>query len=148
MVRRVTGRMKRVALVDPANPARTLGLARRGYLQEIAYDEANRVVTESTGVTTTGLQGAGGASTVTSIWDRRGAVSAVTSSYGELVTRVSRDEQGRVTEIAYADAARTWGRNGLAEWTKTRAHSLALHDEGRANHAPQALPVHSNPKGY
>ena len=93
---RVTGRLKRVALVDPANPARTLGLARRGYLQEIAYDEANRVV----------------------------------------------------TEIAYADAARTWGRNGLAEWTKTRAHSLALHDEGRANHAPQALPVHSNPKGY
>ena len=50
---------------------------------------------------------AGGASTVTSVWDKRGAVSAVTSSYGELVTRVSRDEQGRVTEIVYADAAKT-----------------------------------------
>jgi YD repeat-containing protein len=104
---RVTGRLKRVALVDAANASQPKQLAPRAYLQEIAYDEANRVVTETTGVTSTALQGAGGSSTVTSVWDKRGAVSAVTSSYGELVSRVTRDAQGRVTEIAYADAAKT-----------------------------------------
>ena len=103
----MTGHMKRVALVDPTNPTQTLGLAPRAYLQEIAYDEANRVVTETSGVTSTGLQGAGGVSTVTSIWDKRGAVSAVTSSYGVLVIGVQRDAQGRVTEIDYADGAHT-----------------------------------------
>ena len=90
----MTGHMKRVALVDPTNPTQTLGLAPRAYLQEIAYDEANRVVTETSGVTSTGLQGTGG-------------VSAVTSSYGVLVIGVQRDAQGRVTEIDYADAAKT-----------------------------------------
>ena len=73
---RVTGRLKRVALVDPANPSQPRGLAPRAYLPEIAYDEANRVVAETTGVTSTGLQGAGGTSTVTSVWDKRGAVAA------------------------------------------------------------------------
>ena len=90
----MTGHMKRVALVDPTNPTQTLGLAPRAYLQEIAYDEANRVVTETSGVTSTGLQGTGG-------------VSAVTSSYGVLVIGVQRDAQGRVTEIDYADGAHT-----------------------------------------
>jgi YD repeat-containing protein len=104
---RVTGRLKRVALVDPTNPSQPRGLAPRAYLQEIAYDEANRVVSETTGVTSTGLQGAGGTSTVTSVWDKRGAVAAVTSSYGDLVSKVTRDAQGRVTEIVYADAAKT-----------------------------------------
>ena len=88
---RVTGRLKRVALVDPTNPSQPRGLAPRAYLQEIAYDEANRVVSETTGVTSTGLQGAGGTSTVTSVWDKRGAVAAVTSSYGDLVSKVTRD---------------------------------------------------------
>ncbi len=60
----------------------------------MTYDEANRVVTETSGVTSTGLQGTGG-------------VSAVTSSYGVLVIGVQRDAQGRVTEIDYADAAKT-----------------------------------------
>ena len=87
---RVTGRLKRVALVDPTNPSQPKQLAPRAYLQEIAYDEANRVVSETTGVTSTGLQGSGGTSTVTSVWDKRGAVSAVTSSYGVLVSRVER----------------------------------------------------------
>jgi YD repeat-containing protein len=103
----VTGRLKRVALVDPGNPSQPKALAPRAYLQEIAYDEANRVVSETTGVTSTGLQGSGGTSTVTSVWDKRGAVAAVTSSYGDLVSKVTRDAQGRVTEIVYADAAKT-----------------------------------------
>ena len=53
-----------MALVDTTNPSQPKQLAPRAYLQEIAYDEANRVLTETTGVTSTALQGAGGTSSV------------------------------------------------------------------------------------
>ncbi len=83
-------------------------------IQTITYDAADRPVMTSTGadVTPTGTGAppgllANGASTVTTYYSQRGTVSSVSSSYGPLVTSVTRDADGSVDTIVYGDVAGT-----------------------------------------
>ncbi len=81
--------------------------APRAYTQTVAYDADDRPVAASTGAKVTELLGTNQQSFVTSAYTKRGTVKSVSSSYGDLVTSITRDADGPVTQIVYGDTART-----------------------------------------
>ena len=87
--------------------------APRWYIQTTTYDAADRPVTQSTGASLPDLLGAGGQSTVTAMYDARGAVQSVLTSYdpanggAALVTHISRTPDDLLAEADYGDAAAT-----------------------------------------
>jgi RHS repeat-associated protein len=78
--------------------------------RNFTYDAADRPVDASTGADVSELLPSGSASsqsTVTTHYSQRGTLSSVSSTYGPLVSRVLRDADGNVNQIAYGDTAGT-----------------------------------------
>ena len=96
------------------------------YCKGTSYDAADRPITESTGAT--------GTSTVTTSYSGRGAVKAVTSSYGDLVDLVQRDADGLVTGIQYGDGATT--TTGFDYDVLRRLHNLTTYRASVPNNPP------------
>ncbi len=90
------------------------------FRKDTDYDAADRPVSDSTGAARNIEPGM--ASKVTTRYSQRGVVSAVDSSYGKLVSEISRDADGVVTEIKYGDAAQTTSTFLFDE--RRRLHSL------------------------
>jgi len=103
---RTTGIGKRVAQPGPANDDPTLRYAPRWYVSSVAYDEGDRPLVTSTGARAPELLNAG-LSTVAVQYTQRGTVRSVGGSYGTLVTGVTRDANGLVTQVNYGDGAQT-----------------------------------------
>ena len=80
---------------------------RRAYYRDFTFDAADREVSATTGSTVPQLQGAGNASAVTTEYSKRGTVKKVGSTYGDLVTDITRTADSLVTRIVYGDAAAT-----------------------------------------
>jgi len=102
------GRVETVtrALAMPGTPANDWHqrFAASSYSFNIAYDDADRVVTQGTGATALAIEGA---STVTTSYDERGNIGGVTSSYGNLITSTQFDSDGQLLKYRYADHAQT-----------------------------------------
>jgi RHS repeat-associated protein len=82
------------------------------YYRTFSYDGADREVSATTGSTVAQLQGTaltpgGPTSAVTTTYSNRGTVKKVGSTYGDLVTRITRTADGLVSSIVYGDAAGT-----------------------------------------
>jgi RHS repeat-associated protein len=88
---------------------------RRAYYRTFVFDAADREVSATTGSTVPELQGtadsslpsASETSAVVTEYSGRGTVKAVHSTYGDLITSVTRSADGLVTQIKYGDAAAT-----------------------------------------
>jgi RHS repeat-associated protein len=111
------GRVIQTAVI-PALPLDTLSgtpgagavsqrYGRRAYYRDFIFDAADREVSATTGSTVPQLQGTANASAVTTEYSNRGTVKKVGSSYGDLVTDITRTADGLVTRIVYGDAAAT-----------------------------------------
>lgn len=91
-----------------------------------AYDDADRVVLQTTGADVPELLGAGGESAVRTDYSRRGFVRAVGGSYGPLLADAVHAADGLTTSTRYADAAGTRAsfsydqRRRLAHYTLAR----------------------------
>lgn len=77
---------------------------------EAAYDDANRVVRQTTGADVPELLGAGGQSVVTVDYSLRGAVQSMGGSYGPLLAGEVHEPDGLPNRRRYADAAQTSAR--------------------------------------
>ena len=76
--------------------------------QVLAYSEANRPLTSSTGAELADLQ-VGGQSQVAMTYAINGALESATSSYGALLVHQATDASGRITSQTFGDAANTSG---------------------------------------
>ncbi|MEO8905254.1 MAG: toxin TcdB middle/N-terminal domain-containing protein [Polyangiaceae bacterium] len=85
----------------------------RAYYRDFKFDAADREVRATTGSTVAELQGTADSSSptitsaVTTQYSHRGTVKKVGSTYGDLVTSITRSADGLVGEIIYGDAAGT-----------------------------------------
>jgi RHS repeat-associated protein len=77
------------------------------YSQVVTYDGAGRPTAQSTGADVEGLLGENVSSLVVTAYTKRGSVKDIGSSYGALVSGVSRDADGLVQQITYGDLAHT-----------------------------------------
>src|SRR6185369_12773746 len=88
---------------------------RRAYYRDFVFDAADREVSATTGSTVPELQGTANSalpsgsetSAVVTEYSARGTVKAVHSTYGDLVTSVTRSADGLVSQIKYGDLAGT-----------------------------------------
>ncbi|MCW5809571.1 MAG: VCBS repeat-containing protein [Labilithrix sp.] len=98
---------RRVA--KPGVPADVLAdrYAPHWYVKEASFDGAGRPTAESTGADVSELLGSNASSVVTTGYSKRGDVSSVASSYGELVSEAHHDVNGLTTQITYGDVAQT-----------------------------------------
>jgi RHS repeat-associated protein len=85
---------------------------RRFYYRDFKYDAADREVSATTGSTVSELQGTpestgAPSSAVMTDYSQRGTVKKVRSTYGDLVTGITRTADGLVTRIVYGDTAGT-----------------------------------------
>ncbi len=90
-----------------ANDTLSSRYASHWYTQTFAFDAADRPVSATTGADVTQLLDASGKSTVTTAYSQRGTVKSVSSGYGALVSSITRDADGLVSQIVYGDAANT-----------------------------------------
>jgi len=87
----------------------------RAYYRNFVFDAADREVSATTGSTVPELQGTADSalpsgsqtSAVVTEYSARGTVKAVHSTYGDLVTSVTRSADGLVDQIKYGDYAQT-----------------------------------------
>jgi RHS repeat-associated protein len=90
------------------------------------YDEANRVIEETTGAETAELLGIAGQSAVITKYTLRGLTKSIGGSYGTLVQGEMNAADGLPSSVQYADAARTSanfdydGRRRLAHFSLSR----------------------------
>jgi RHS repeat-associated protein len=78
------------------------------YQKAFTFDANDRLKTETTGASSNGvLLASDGTSQVTLEYNRRGTTHKVSSSYGDLVQKVTRAADGVVTDLVYGDAAST-----------------------------------------
>ena len=82
------------------------------YYRDFQYDAADREVLATTGSSVAQLQGSalvtgGPTSAIATTYSHRGTVKNVDSTYGELVTSITRTADGLVSDIVYKDAAQT-----------------------------------------
>ncbi|MCA9631871.1 MAG: hypothetical protein KC766_29660, partial [Myxococcales bacterium] len=98
-----------VRLAAPGEPSDTMGdrFSGRWYRKQVAFDGADRVVSETTGAQSPELMGSDGQSRVDIDYSRRGTVKQVGGSYGALVTDIKRTADGLHEHIEYGDLART-----------------------------------------
>jgi RHS repeat-associated protein len=80
--------------------------AARWYQKTTAYDGADRETSTTTGATVAELL-AGGSSTVTTSYSKRGTAKSASGSYGTLVASTVRAADGLMTQLTYGDAAST-----------------------------------------
>ncbi len=88
---------------------------RRAYYRNFVFDAADREVSATTGSTVPELQGVADSSlssgeetsAVVTEYSARGTVKAVHSTYGDLITGVTRSADGLVNQIQYGDRAAT-----------------------------------------
>ncbi len=104
---RVTGTAVRVAKPNGATPDSLTSYAPRWYIQERTFDAADRTVLLSTGATVSQNLGAGGLSTSTASYSRRGRLVSVGSSYGALVSSRTFAADGLPTSFVLGDQAST-----------------------------------------
>jgi len=118
------GRLIQTAVL-PALPLSAVGrvsspyiyarFGRRFYYRDFVFDGADREVSATTGSSVTQLQGVANTSlpsgqaksAVTTEYSARGTVRKVHSTYGDLVTDVTRTADGLVQSITYGDLAKT-----------------------------------------
>jgi RHS repeat-associated protein len=109
---RVTGTARRLA--KPGIPADVLANRYTAgssapfgwFTQTVQFDGADRLVSASTGADVPELAPTGASNVITN-YTRRGTVGSVTSSYGDLVTNITRDADGLITQTVYGDTAKT-----------------------------------------
>lgn len=117
---RVTGKAVRIARPGSENEALGSAYASRWYVQSATFDMADRQVTTSTGATVAELLGKGGVSSVTGVYDARGGLRMVKSSYtmsrttgtttvadDVLVARIDRTADGLTEAIQLGDRVNT-----------------------------------------
>ena len=77
-------------------------------IRNFTYDEADRPLTTATGADVSELLPNGNpTSAVATQYSARGSIRSVTSSYGPLVSSVTRDADGLVNQVVYGDTAGT-----------------------------------------
>jgi RHS repeat-associated protein len=76
------------------------------FTKTVDYDDANRVVNESTGADVDGLM-VGGKSVLTSSYSARGALDSVAGSYGTLVDQLAYELDGSLKSQRFGDKAQT-----------------------------------------
>jgi RHS repeat-associated protein len=116
-----------VALARPGAVANALAdrFTDRWYQRQFTYDAMDRPVRETTGASVAELMGVNGAtpeSAVTCVYNQRGAVQSVSSSYGSLVASIDRTADALINEIKYGDAAST--TTSFAYDFRRRLHSV------------------------
>ena len=102
-----------VARISPSLLSQRYG--QRFYSRDFKFDAADRELSATTGSSVPQLQGTANASmpsgaatsAVVTEYSKRGTVKAVHSTYGDLVTSITRSADGLATEIIYGDAAGT-----------------------------------------
>jgi RHS repeat-associated protein len=105
---RVTHVARKIARPGPPLPAVADRYAPHWFMQTTTYDGADRPVVTSTGADVAELLGGDPASSaVVTNYSARGTVRSVGSSYGALVSTVTRDADGLVQQIGYGDVAQT-----------------------------------------
>lgn len=104
---RAIGFAKQIAIPGAPVDDPTARYAPRWYVKAKTFDAAGRVTAETTGSTVSELAGASGQSVVQTHFSPRGGVSGVGSSYGTLVSSVTRTPEGLPTQTAFSDAAST-----------------------------------------
>jgi RHS repeat-associated protein len=96
---------KAIANPDPMVISTTTRYQLPWFTKHIAYDSMDRVVEETTGASAPELLGSN--SWIENTYSGRGALSQVSSSYGELVAGIRRSADGLVEQIKHGDAADT-----------------------------------------
>jgi RHS repeat-associated protein len=105
---RVTHVARKIARPGPPLPAVADRYAPHWFMQTTTYDGADRPVVTSTGADVAELLGGDPASSaVVTNYSARGTVRSVGSSYGALVSNVTRDADGLIQQIGYGDVAQT-----------------------------------------
>jgi RHS repeat-associated protein len=99
--------MRSVSAKAPSAPFASRYAAHVFQLQVLAYDEAGRVLTKTTGAESPELRPPGVGSWITSGYTPRGLVQSVTSSYGGLISAQEHDAYGALRSRMFGDAART-----------------------------------------
>ncbi|HYQ45101.1 MAG TPA: SpvB/TcaC N-terminal domain-containing protein [Polyangiaceae bacterium] len=84
---------------------------KRAYYRDFKFDAANREISATTGSTVAELEGTANAdgkkSAVMTDYSKRGTIKKIRSTYGDLVTDITRAADGLVEEVIYGDAAGT-----------------------------------------
>jgi RHS repeat-associated protein len=124
------------------------------YQESVAYDEAGRIVAQSTGATLPGLSGASvsaavpaaaAQSVVTVAYDARNIPTLVSGSYGVLAQNEQHDTNGHLTKRSYGDLANT-----TAAYSYDAKHRLTSASVTRAAAPPlwsTSVPGYSAPSG-
>ncbi|HLK39861.1 MAG TPA: toxin TcdB middle/N-terminal domain-containing protein [Polyangiaceae bacterium] len=106
---RATGMARR--LVAPGTPTDdpATRYAPHWYVHAISFDAADRQAGATTGVDpdVTQLLDANGQSVTSTTYSLRDAVASVSSGYGALIQGITRDADGLLAQLTYADAAKT-----------------------------------------
>jgi RHS repeat-associated protein len=116
----------------------------RAYYRNFAFDAADREVSATTGSTVPELQGSADSalpsgsetSAVVTEYSARGTVKAVHSTYGDLVTSVTRSADGLVSQIKYGDHAQTTTDNDYDARRRLRNVQTYRGPPDRWNSAP------------
>ena len=116
----------------------------RWYAKGVTYDNADRIVSETTGGRSTSLMGAGGASRVDLSYTGRGTLLAVNSSYGLLANGLVHAADGTLQNLTYGDLAATqttFTYDARKRITNVLTQRLppALWGTGNANYTPPVL---------
>ncbi len=118
--------------------------AARWYAKSVTYDNADRIVSETTGGRSTSLMGAGGASRVDLSYTGRGTLREVNSSYGLLANGLVHAADGTLQNLTYGDLAATqttFTYDARKRITNVLTQRLppALWGTGNANYTPPVL---------
>lgn len=106
----VTGFDPRGRVIATARQLRTSGtdFSPTWFEKAMAYDGADRLVAESTGLPTASpITSLDGASVIRTAYTARGTIATVGGSYGPLVTSVTHDADGLALAVGYGDIAHT-----------------------------------------
>ena len=109
------------------------------------YDDANRVIKQTTGADVPELLGAGGESAVTFAYTSAGALRTIGGSYGDLVAGETHDADGLPRVRAYADAAATSAGFEYDERRRLRSYTVARPANGPWINAPGYSPPSTTP---
>jgi RHS repeat-associated protein len=104
---RVTGIARRLAWPADGSIEPGLKYAPRWYVQTVAFDGADRPLSETTGAVDGSPAALDVRTVVTTDYTKRGLVKSVGSNYGALVNRTVHDADGLPQTIEYGDAAKT-----------------------------------------
>ncbi|MBA3907230.1 MAG: hypothetical protein H0X35_11180, partial [Pseudonocardiales bacterium] len=125
---RVQGTSRQIARPTVSTPAEFALLASRYtphvYSKTFAYDNANRLTTESTGADVDALM-VGGQSALTSAYSARGTLDSITSSYGTLIDQLGYAPDGALTTQRLGDAAHTISSFGYDIQHRLKTVSIA-----------------------